>query len=350
MSDQVSDLNIQHNVPLPAPALLAHEQARTGKQAELVARSRSDIQAILDGSDERFVVVMGPCSIHDPVGGREYAERLAELREKVADCMEVVMRVYFEKPRTTVGWKGLIMDPDLDGSANIPLGLRKARAVLQEVLDFGVPTATEFLDPITPQYIADLICWAAIGARTTESQPHRQMASGLSMPVGFKNTTNGGIKPAVNAVKAAIQPQTFLGVSPEGVASAVSTKGNSYSHLVLRGGDDGPNYSPEFVQQAEEQMAAGGLKPWVMIDASHANCGKDPERMPQVFEEIVQQWIDGNRNVFGAMLESNLIGGNQAITENPADLVYGQSITDPCIDWETSEQLLLATAERLRNR
>lgn len=350
MRDQVSDLNIQYNVPLPAPALLAHEQARSAKQAGVVTDSRDEIQSILDGSDERFVVVIGPCSIHDPAGGREYAERLAELREKVSDCMAVVMRVYFEKPRTTVGWKGLIMDPDLDGSANIPKGLRTARGFLQQVLDLGMPTATEFLDPITPQYIADLICWAAIGARTTESQPHRQMASGLSMPVGFKNTTNGGIKPAVNAVKAAIQPQTFLGVSPEGVASAVSTRGNYYCHLVLRGGDEGPNYTAEFVQQAEQQMEAAGLKPWIMIDASHANCGKDPERMPVVFEEIVQQWIDGNRNVFGAMLESNLVGANQSITENPSDLLYGQSITDPCIDWETSERLLLATAERLRNR
>ena len=350
MSDQVSDLNIQDNVPLPAPALLAHEQVRSAKQAEVVTDARGDIQRILDGEDERFVVVMGPCSIHDPVSGREYAERLASLREKVADCMDVVMRVYFEKPRTTVGWKGLIMDPDLDGSANIPLGLRKARGFLQEVLDLGVPTATEFLDPITPQYIADLICWAAIGARTAESQTHRQMASGLSMPVGFKNATNGGVKPAVNGVKAAIQPQTFLGVSPEGVASAVSTKGNSYSHLILRGGDDGPNYSAEFVQQAEEQMVASGLKPWIMIDASHANCSKDFQQMPVVFEEIVQQWVDGNHNVFGAMLESNLVGGNQAIADNPSDLTYGQSITDPCIDWDSSEQLLLATAERLRNR
>ncbi len=350
MSEQTSDLNIQHNVPLPAPALLAHEQSRSVEQAAVVAGARNNIQAILDGTDERFVVVIGPCSIHDPEAGREYAEHLAALREKVGDCMEVVMRVYFEKPRTTVGWKGLIMDPDLDGSANIPLGLRKARGFLQEVLDLGVPTATEFLDPITPQYIADLICWAAIGARTTESQTHRQMASGLSMPVGFKNTTSGGIQPAVNAVKAATQPQTFLGVSPEGVASAVSTKGNLYSHLILRGGDEGPNYGAEFTQQTEELMEAADLKPWVMIDASHANCSKDPERMPQVFEEIVQQWIEGNHNVFGAMLESNLVGGSQGNTGNLANMLYGQSITDPCIDWQTSERLLLATAERMRNR
>lgn len=350
MSDRVSDLNIRHNVPLPAPALLAHEQKRSAQQAELVAGARGGIQAILDGMDERFVVVVGPCSIHDPVAGREYAERLAELRGKVADCMEVVMRVYFEKPRTTVGWKGLIMDPDLDGSADIPQGLRKARGFLRDVLDIGVPTATEFLDPITPQYIADLICWAAIGARTTESQTHRQMASGLSMPVGFKNTTHGGLQPAVNAVKAAIQPQTFLGVSPEGVASAVSTKGNRYAHLVLRGGDAGPNFAPEFVKQAEGMMEESGLQPWIMIDASHANCGKDPGRMPRVFEAIVQQWMDGNSHVFGAMLESNLLGGNQEISGSPNGLVYGQSITDPCIDWETSEQLLLATAERLRMR
>ncbi|MFK5923485.1 MAG: 3-deoxy-7-phosphoheptulonate synthase [Verrucomicrobiota bacterium] len=350
MSEQVSDLNIQHNVPLPAPALLAHEQARTASQARVVTEGRERIQAILDGKDQRFVVVVGPCSIHDPVAGREYAERLAELREKVEDCMELVMRVYFEKPRTTVGWKGLIMDPDLDGSANIPLGLRKARGFLQEVLDLGVPTATEFLDPITPQYIADLICWAAIGARTTESQTHRQMASGLSMPVGFKNTTSGGIQPAVNAVKAATQPQTFLGVSPEGVASAVSTKGNVYSHLILRGGDEGPNYSAEFSKQAENLMEASDLKPWVMIDASHANCSKNPERMPLVFDEIIQQWADGDQHVFGAMLESNLLAGNQGNTGKLEDLVYGQSITDPCIDWATSESLLLAAAQRLRNR
>ncbi len=350
MSEQVSDLNIQHNVPLPAPALLAHEQARTASQAKVVTEGRERIQAILDGEDKRFVVVVGPCSIHDPVAGREYAERLAELREKVEDCMELVMRVYFEKPRTTVGWKGLIMDPDLDGSANIPKGLRKARGFLQEVLDLGVPTATEFLDPITPQYIADLICWAAIGARTTESQTHRQMASGLSMPVGFKNTTSGGIQPAVNAVKAATQPQTFLGVSPEGVASAVSTKGNIYSHLILRGGDEGPNYSAEFSKQAEERMEASDLKPWVMIDASHANCSKDPERMPLVFDEIIQQWADDDQRVFGAMLESNLLAGNQGNTGKLEDLVYGQSITDPCIDWATSESLLLAAAQRLRDR
>ncbi len=350
MNDQVSDLNIRHNVPLPAPALLAHEQVRTAEQAQVVSSARKGIQGILDGREERFVVVIGPCSIHDPEAGREYAERLAGVRKKVADCMELVMRVYFEKPRTTVGWKGLIMDPDLDGSADIPQGLRKARGFLRDVLDLGVPTATEFLDPITPQYIADLICWAAIGARTTESQTHRQMASGLSMPVGFKNATHGGLQPAVNAVKAAIQPQTFLGVSPEGVASAVSTKGNRYSHLVLRGGDGGPNYAAEFVKQAEAAMVASGLEPWVMVDASHANCGKDPGRMPGVFEAIARQWVEGNRHLFGAMLESNLIGGSQGITANPDDLVYGQSITDPCIDWETSERLLLDTAECLRKK
>lgn len=350
MSAPISDLNIQLNVPLPAPALLAHEQARSAQQADVVVGAREKIQKILNGEDERFVVVVGPCSIHDPVAGHEYAQRLAGLRDQVGDCMELVMRVYFEKPRTTVGWKGLIMDPDLDGSANIPLGLRKARGFLQQVLDLGVPTATEFLDPITPQYIADLIAWAAIGARTTESQTHRQMASGLSMPVGFKNTTSGAITPAVNAVKAAIQPQTFLGVSPEGVASAVSTRGNVYSHLILRGGDDGPNYSPEVVAAAEQKMRAAGLPPWLMIDASHANCSKDPQRMPGVFTEIVQQWVDGNHHVFGAMLESNLVAGNQAITDSPQDLVYGQSITDPCIDWQNTEELILASADKMRQR
>ncbi len=350
MSARVTDLNILYNVPLPAPALLIHEHPRTDQQADFVASSRLEIEKILRGEDERFLLIVGPCSIHDVEGGLDYAARLAKLQPAVADTLKLVMRVYFEKPRTTLGWKGLIMDPDLDGSAKIPKGLRKARRFLGDVLNFGVATATEFLDPVTPQYIADLICWAAIGARTTESQTHRQMASGLSMPVGFKNATYGGIEPAVNAVKAATHPQTFLGVSPEGVASAVSTLGNKNAHIILRGGESGPNYDAESVAKAFRLLEDAGLPPVLMIDSSHSNCGKDHTQMPDVFRNVIQQRAGGNRAIFGAMLESNLMAGNQAIPDDRSQLAYGQSITDPCLDWETSEALILEAAEALRKK
>lgn len=347
MSAQVSDLNVDFNVPLPAPALLMHEMPRTEEEAAVVLNGRKRIEEILEGKSDRFLVIVGPCSIHDPKMGIEYAEKLATLRDEVDEKIELVMRVYFEKPRTNVGWKGLIMDPDMDDSANLPKGLRIARQLLEDVLDLGVPTATEFLDPITPQYIGDLICWAAIGARTVESQTHRQMASGLSMPVGMKNTTYGGMDAVVNALKAAIAPQTFFGISPEGVASMVKTKGNQFCHTVLRGGEDGPNYSAEAISKVSEQLKKGNVMESVIVDASHANCSKDHNKMPGVFEDVVAQRSAGNKDITGAMLESNLVAGNQKTSSDKSKLIYGQSVTDPCIDWETTQKIIREAAEKL---
>jgi 3-deoxy-7-phosphoheptulonate synthase len=312
---QVTDLHISSNIPLPAPALLLSEIDRSEKQAEFMAESRQHIRNILNGEDHRMLLICGPCSIHDTEAGIEYAKKLAELAEEVKHQIYIVMRVYFEKPRTTVGWKGMIMDPQLDGSDNIPEGLRKARLFLREIIDIGLPTATELLDPITPQYIADLISWSAIGARTTESQTHRQMASGLSMPLGFKNTTTGDLVAAVNAIKAATQPQTFLGVSEQGVASAVTTSGNPDCHIILRGGDNGPNYGADDVAVTTELLEKNGLKPSIMVDASHANCGKKQD---------------------------------QSFPQPLPELVYGQSITDQCIDWETTQAIVLQAAAELK--
>jgi 3-deoxy-7-phosphoheptulonate synthase len=345
---QVTDLHISSNIPLPAPALLLSEVERSREQAEFMAASRQHIRNILNGDDHRLLLICGPCSIHDTKAGVEYAQKLAKLAEEVKHQIYIVMRVYFEKPRTTVGWKGLIMDPHLDGSDNIPEGLRQARLFLREILDIGLPTATELLDPITPQYIADLISWSAVGARTTESQTHRQMASGLSMPLGFKNTTTGDLIAAVNAIKAATQPQTFLGVSEQGVASAVTTSGNPDCHIILRGGDNGPNYGADDVAVTASLLEKHALQPSVMIDASHANCDKQQEKMPAVFSEIVRQRAAGSPNVIGAMLESNLVAGNQKFPQPVADLTYGQSITDQCIDWETTEAVILKAAADLK--
>ncbi|MGC3991409.1 MAG: 3-deoxy-7-phosphoheptulonate synthase [Chthoniobacteraceae bacterium] len=344
---RVSDLHVVKNTVLPSPLALSQEVPRSDENADFVATSRQAIARILSGEDSRFLLVLGPCSIHDLKAGREYAERLARLAHEVKDTMLLVMRVYFEKPRTTVGWKGLIMDPHLDGTNDIPTGLRLARKFLRDVLSLGLPTATEMLDPITPQYIADLTCWSAIGARTTESQTHRQMASGLSMPVGFKNATSGAITPAINAIKAAMQPQTFLGISDEGHASVVTTTGNPASHVILRGGDDGPNYDAGAIAETLGQLEKNGLVPTIIIDASHANCGKDFRKMPGVFREILAQRTAGTRGVIGAMLESNLVAGAQALGENADGLVFGQSITDQCIDWATTETLVREAAAAL---
>jgi 3-deoxy-7-phosphoheptulonate synthase len=345
---QVTDLHISSNIPLPAPALLLSEIERSEKQAEFMAESRQHIRNILNGEDHRMLLICGPCSIHDTEAGIEYAKKLAQLAEEVKHQIYIVMRVYFEKPRTTVGWKGMIMDPELDGSDNIPEGLRKARLFLREIIDIGLPTATELLDPITPQYIADLISWSAIGARTTESQTHRQMASGLSMPLGFKNTTTGDLVAAVNAIKAATQPQTFLGVSEQGVASAVTTSGNPDCHIILRGGDNGPNYGADDVAVTTELLEKNGLKPSIMVDASHANCGKKQEQMSAVFKEIIRQRTAGNNHLIGTMLESNLVAGNQSFPQPLPELVYGQSITDQCIDWETTQAIVLQAAAELK--
>jgi 3-deoxy-7-phosphoheptulonate synthase len=343
---QVSDLNIASNIPLPAPALLIHEIPRTEQQEAFVAESRQLIHDIIFHNGARLLLVVGPCSIHDTRSGLEFAARLKKAADRIRDRVYVVMRCYFEKPRTSIGWKGLIMDPYLDGSDDIPQGLRIARRFLRDVIEVGIPTATELLDPVTPQYIADLICWSAIGARTTESQTHRQMASGLSMPVGFKNATTGAIQPVINAIKAAGHPQTFFGISGDGVASAVSTKGNPNCHLILRGGDSGPNYSAEHVAAAEKMLEQAGLEKSLMIDCSHGNSGKDADRQIDVMRNLVEQRASGTRSIVGAMLESNLLGGNQPFPRPRDRLEYGRSITDACLDWQATERLMLEVAER----
>ena len=347
MMSQVTNVNIERNVPLPAPAYLMDQIRPSGEQADLVVSSRKAIHESLFHPESPFLLIVGPCSVHDTGACLEYAERLAKLAEEVQDKILIVMRAYFEKPRTTVGWKGLLMDPDLDGSGDLSKGLRIAREFLTHVLACGLPTATEFLDPITPQYIADLIAWSAIGARTSESQTHRQMASGLSMPVGFKNTTMGGVKEALNGIQAAMRPQIFLGVSEQGVASAVSTKGNPSCHLILRGGAQGPNFDADAIATVREMQLAADLSPSIVVDASHANCGKDCRRMPAVFEEIVRQRSAGDTSVVGAMLESHLVAGNQKLGDDLSSLVYGQSITDQCIDWETTQRIVKDAADKL---
>ncbi len=347
---RVSDVHVIANTPLPTPRALSAEIPRGEQHAGFVAEARAGIARILSGEDPRFLLIAGPCSIHDLTAGREYAARLAALAHEVRERVLIVMRVYFEKPRTTVGWKGLIMDPHLDGTNDIPTGLRMARTFLRDVLSLGLPTATEMLDPITPQYIADLTCWSAVGARTTESQTHRQMASGLSMPVGFKNTTSGAVLPAINAIKAAMQPQTFLGIDDAGRASVVVTEGNPDCHVILRGGDDGPNHDAACVARTLAALEKNGLVKTLMIDASHANCGKDCRKMQAAYREILAQRFGEKRTrgVIGAMLESNLVAGAQALGEDRGALVHGQSITDQCIDWPATEGLVRETATQVQ--
>ena len=337
---RTSDLNVVETRTLPSPTALLAELPKTTAQAAFVAHSREDIRRIIFTDDRRFLLLIGPCSIHDVEAGRDYARRLAALAREVSDRVVVVMRVYFEKPRTTVGWKGLVMDPHLDGSHDIAAGLRLGRTFLRDVLDLGLPTATEFLDPITPQYVADLVCWGAIGARTTESQTHRQMASGLSMPLGFKNGTDGSLQAAVNAIKAAGQPQTFLGINLDGAASAVVTRGNPNCHVVLRGGAAGPNYSPDHIAQTEALLAKANLPKSILVDCSHDNSAKKPELQPEVMRALLTQIAAGNRSIMGAMIESNLSAGNQPFPVPKETLRHGVSITDGCIDWTTTETLV----------
>ena len=340
-----SNLHVTSNTPLPSPVALMEDIATTAAQQEFVAGARRGIADIIAGRDARFLVIVGPCSIHDTDACMEYAQRLARLAEEVKHRVLCVMRVYFEKPRTSTGWKGLIMDPHLNGTNDIPAGLRMARDFLREVIALGLPTATEMLDPITPQYIADLTCWSAIGARTTESQTHRQMASGLSMPVGFKNTTAGAVEPAVNAMKAAVAPQAFLGIAPDGRASVVATSGNPDCHIILRGGDAGPNFERADVLAAYAALQKGGQREGVMIDASHANCDKDHGKMPEVFRRILALRREGMPGIFGAMLESHLSAGAQKFPCPLAELARGVSITDPCIGWADTESLIREAAE-----
>jgi 3-deoxy-7-phosphoheptulonate synthase len=347
---RTSDINVIETRPLPSPSALLAELAKTEAQAEFVTRSRQEIHRLIFTDDRRLLLIVGPCSIHEVDAGREYARRLASLAREVSDRVMIVMRVYFEKPRTTVGWKGLIMDPRLDGSNDIAAGLRIARSFLRDVLDLGLPTATELLDPITPQYIADLICWSAIGARTAESQTHRQMASGLSMPMGIKNGTDGSVQTAINAIRAASQPQTFLGINLEGSASAVVTAGNPNCHIVLRGGSSGPNYSPAHIAMTEQLLEAGGLIKSILVDCSHDNSARKPERQPEVMRELLAQVAAGNSSIMGAMIESNLLAGSQPFPQPREKLRHGVSITDGCIDWATTEALIREVHAALSGR
>lgn len=350
--DATADLHVASFTTLPTPGDIAAELPVGEERASLVARTRDEIRAIMAGEDDRLLVVVGPCSIHDPEAGIEYAGRLTREAEKHRDDLLIVMRTYFEKPRTTVGWKGLINDPHLDGSHDIAAGLRMARSFLRDVTALGMPCATEFLEPISPQYTADLISWGAIGARTTESQIHRQLASGLSMPIGFKNGTDGGLQVALDAASAASAPQAFLGIGADGRASLVSTTGNPDTSVILRGGADGPNYGAEHVERAAQRLAASGLEPRLVVDASHGNSGKDHLRQAEVSREIADQLTLSGGAVAGIMLESNLVAGAQKldVADGPARLVRGQSVTDACMGWEATEQALAELSAGVRRR
>jgi 3-deoxy-7-phosphoheptulonate synthase len=343
--DKTSDLHVVETRPLLSPAFIKSEFPITEKAASLVAHTRDRIREILAGKDQRLLVVVGPCSIHDIKAAEEYGQRLTRLRNELHDELEILMRVYFEKPRTTVGWKGLINDPHLDNSYDINTGLRLARQLLLDLAHFDLPAATELLDPITPQYIADLIAWTAIGARTTESQIHRQMASGLSMPVGYKNGTDGSLDAAINAMLAATNSHHFLGINMDGLASIVKTTGNPDGHLVLRGGAGSPNYYSQDVKSAASSLQNKGLNHRLMIDCSHGNSGKDYTRQPLVLNDIAQQVEAGSLDIMGVMIESHLVAGNQSLSDGNTSLVYGQSITDACVDWQTTKEMLRSLAQ-----
>ncbi|MBJ7364316.1 MAG: 3-deoxy-7-phosphoheptulonate synthase [Synechococcus sp. SupBloom_Metag_053] len=340
-----SDLHVVETRPLVAPVILQSDMPLTERAALTVRNTRARIKRILAGEDRRLLVIVGPCSVHDLGAAEEYAGALVQIRERLQASLEIVMRVYFEKPRTTVGWKGLINDPHLDGSYDINTGLRRARNLLLQFAERGLPAATELLDPVVPQYIADLISWTAIGARTTESQTHREMASGLSMPIGYKNGTDGSLTVAINAMEAASRPHHFLGINRQGHAAIVSTTGNPDGHLVLRGGGSGTNYHPEAISAAENQLKAAGLPHRVMVDCSHGNSNKDYRRQGEVLEAVATQVKQGGSAVMGVMLESHLVAGNQKLPVDLTQLTYGQSITDACIDLATTETLLEQLAE-----
>jgi 3-deoxy-7-phosphoheptulonate synthase len=345
-----NDLRVIETVPLLSPSHIKADLPITEPLAALVSSQRKAIRDVLSGHDGRMLAVVGPCSIHDPDAALDYARRLAVLRERFQDELVIVMRMYFEKPRTRVGWKGLINDPHLDGTFDISLGLRMAREALLGVTTLGLPTATEMLDPIVPQYIADLVCWAAIGARTTESQTHREMASGLSMPVGFKNATDGGVEVAVNAIVSAARPHHFLGIDGQGLVSIVNTQGNPDCHLVLRGGSGGPNYDRASVTSAAKQLAQAGANPGIIVDCSHDNSGKKPECQPQVLSDVIQQLEGGvPSSIVGVMIESQLVAGAQKPGLR-SELIYGMSITDGCIDLSTTETMLSELAHAARRR
>ena len=343
----LTNVRVREMRRLISPRSLRNQLPVTDAAAQTVAASREAVTRIIRGDDSRMLLVVGPCSIHDAKSAVDYAGRLNALRKEFLPKFELIMRVYFEKPRTTVGWKGLISDPHLDGTEDIEHGLINARKILNDILSMGLPAATEFLDPVVPQYIADLVSWAAIGARTTESQTHRMMASGLSMPVGFKNSTDGSLQVAIDAMTAAMSQHSFLGLDEDGVLSIVRTTGNPIGHVVLRGGRLQPNYDPESIRVAEEALKRAKLPPVLMVDCSHANSGKQPARQEDVWRSLIDQRLTGNKSIMSAMIESHLFEGAQPIPKNLAELRYGVSITDPCMGWETTERILRWGFEKL---
>ena len=345
----LENLNIQSQETLITPLDLKRDIPLTDKAADTIASGREAVQNILDGKDKRIFVVVGPCSIHDLDAAKDYAKRLKTLADEVGDTLLIIMRVYFEKPRTTTGWKGLINDPYINDSFKIQEGLHIGRQLLMDIADIGLPTATEALDPISPQYLQDLITWSAIGARTTESQTHREMASGLSTAVGFKNGTDGSLSVAINAMQSASSPHRFLGINNEGRVSIITTQGNPYSHVVLRGGDGKPNYDSVSVSLCESELEKAGIVPRIMVDCSHANSNKNHDLQPLVLDNIGNQIIEGNKSICGVMIESHLKAGNQKIPANLEDLEYGVSITDACIDWETTEASLRSLRDKIKD-
>lgn len=344
----LENINVTSFDIMPTPEELHSRLPLTELAGDVVEQSRNALRKILDRQDQRLFVVVGPCSIHDPVAGLDYARRLKALQEEVKDTMLLVMRVYFEKPRTTTGWKGFINDPFMDDSFQVNQGMEKARQFLLDVCELGLPTATEALDPISPQYLGDLIAWTAIGARTTESQTHREMSSGLSTPVGFKNGTDGDISIAINAILSASHPHSFLGLNGQGKVSIVRTKGNQYGHVVLRGGDGRPNYDTVSVAMAQQALVKAKLAPNIVIDCSHANSFKKPELQTLVMADVINQIANGNQSIVGVMIESNIAEGNQKIPTDLSELKYGCSVTDACVDWATTEVMLRDADKRLR--
>lgn len=347
--DSLTNTNLLAERVLISPVDLKRHLPLSVEGERHVIEARQTIKRILNKQDHRLLVVTGPCSIHDVEAAKDYALRLKKLHDELADTLYIVMRIYFEKPRTTVGWKGLINDPRMDDSFHIEEGLHKARELLVWLAELDLPVATEALDPFNPQYLGDLFSWAAIGARTTESQTHREMASGLSMPVGFKNGTDGGLAVAINALESVANPHSFLGINQKGQVTVIQTKGNVCGHVILRGGNSGPNYDSVNVALCEEALRKAGLPENIMIDCSHGNSSKKPELQPLVAENVVNQVVEGNRSITGLMLESNLEFGNQAIPANLSELKYGVSVTDACIDWETNEKLLRSMAAKLKD-
>jgi len=349
MQERLQNINVASSELLPTPEQIKRAMPLPAASEEFVFRSRGSVRRMLDREDPRLFVVVGPCSIHDPKAAREYATRLRGLAQRVERTMLVLMRVYFEKPRTTIGWKGLINDPDMDDSFHIEQGIGLARELLLFLADIGLPAATEALDPIMPQYLSELVTWTAIGARTTESQTHREMASGLSTPVGFKNGTDGSLAVAINALQSARHPHHFLGITQQGQSAVFRTRGNRYGHIVLRGGGGRPNYDSVSIAVCERELEQAGLPARIVVDCSHGNSNKDPGLQSQVAENVANQILEGNRSIVGLMLESNLHWGSQPIAADRAALQYGVSVTDPCIDWETTEGLLQSLDARLQS-